>query len=123
MSLLPRLLCLILLTASIFGIAIAQQPQPTPAMLPYSESNSYVPRQFPVKSDKSSKNKKGKDPVPVPRATPSPEQMPGSGPEIKESSSITIPVSVFNADGIFVGDLKQDDFKVYVDGNEVQITS
>lgn len=92
-------------------------------MLPYSESNAYVPRQFPVEPDKSSKNKKGKDPVPVPRATPSPEQMPGSGPEIKESSPITIPVSVFNADGIFVGDLKQDDFKVYVDGNEVQITS
>jgi VWFA-related protein len=49
--------------------------------------------------------------------------MPGSGRTVKEDSTITVPVSVFDEQGNFVSDLKKEDFKVFVDGPEATVMS
>jgi VWFA-related protein len=122
MMTLPRSFVLAGFFALSFGLAAAQDPTPTP--LPYSESFSYKPRIFPAKKDKKNKEKE----VAVSTGTdqskqPPPEQMPGNGPAVIENSPISMPVSVLNARGNFVGDLKPNDFKVYIDGIESAVIS
>ena len=103
------------------GITILGQ-QPAATAVPgitHSESIAYKPRLFRV-SKKKSKDKKDK-PDDVLVESPQPEQMPGSGPVVKEDSPITIPVSVFDIQGNFVSDLKKEDFKLYIDGTEATV--
>ncbi len=105
-----------LLTATIIT---AQQPaQPTP--LPFSESVPYKPRLFKVDQSKKKKDKSTPD---TKIQTAPIEVMPENGPAMKETAPITIPVSVFDAKGNFVNDLKKEDFKVFVDGPEATIVS
>jgi VWFA-related protein len=122
---LPRVTSVVAASIGIlFSTVIAQEPRQTPA--PYSESIPYRPRLFPVKPDKRSKEKKGKDtvgPAPEPAAISESEVMPGNGPAVTQIEPITIPVSVFDASGKFVTGLKREDFKLLVDGPEAQVLS
>jgi VWFA-related protein len=116
---LPRTIFLLGLIVIVLTPGLAQQPSPIP--LPYSESIPYKPRLFKVKPDKKSKDKDNRTTT-TPQM-PQPEQMPGKGPAVKEDLPITIPVSVFDAQGNFVSDLKKEDFKMLIDGPEASVIS
>jgi VWFA-related protein len=100
--------------------SVAQQSTPTP--LPYSESIPYTPRVFASKPEKKQKDK-GKNVVAtVPQPSP-PELMPGNGPAVEEDSPVTIPVSVFDAQGNIVSDLRKEDFTIDIDGTRSDVIS
>ncbi len=86
----------------------------------YSESTPYQPRRF--NAEKKSKPKKEKESKKE-NSTPEnpPAEMPAAAPIMKTNQTITIPVSVFDAKGRFVTNLKQTDFKVFADGAEQEI--
>ena len=85
----------------------------------YSESMSYQPREFPIKKNsKPKKEKKSKKNEPAADETQVAADLPA-----KTEETITIPVSVFDANGKFVGNLKQSDFKIFADGKEQEILS
>jgi VWFA-related protein len=51
-----------------------------------------------------------------------PPQTVGSDEVVKvETNLVTIPVSVFDRNGLYIPGLKQDDFKIYEDGKEQQV--
>jgi VWFA-related protein len=85
----------------------------------YSESKPYQPREFLVnKNSKPKKEKKSKE------NSQSTNEINGiTNLLLKTDETITIPVSVFDSNGHFVTNLKQSDFKVFVDGNEQEILS
>ena len=85
----------------------------------YSESAAYKPRLFALKSDSKKKNKKASLDLPK-QLGPTIQH---TGVPIVENAPLTLPVSVFDVEGKFVGDLKKDDFKVFVDGAEMEIAS
>ena len=62
--------------------------------------------------------------VPVPNARKASENVPtvpGEDVERVETNLITIPVSVFDRNGVYVSGLQQQDFKIYEDGVEQNI--
>ena len=93
----------------------------------YSESVPYQPREF--KSEQKSKTKKekkskkdsqkGKQIVPPIDIA---QNQTSEDSAVVEKVPITIPVSVFDAKGNIVQDLKKSDFKVFVDGQEQEIS-
>jgi VWFA-related protein len=103
--------------------ALTQNPntdakQTAPA-LSYSESIPYQPREFPgnkkskpKKEKKSEKNKQETDKTSNASVSP-----------FEKDETITIPVSVFDAEGRFVTNLKQSDFKIFTDDKEQEILS
>lgn len=81
----------------------------------YSESIPYQPRENPAgKNSKPKKEKKSKKPVPEGTFV-------SAGSELKTDQTMTIPVSVFDANGRFVMNLGKTDFKVFADGKEQEI--
>lgn len=89
-----------------------------PPVVTYSESKPYQPREFPAKKNAKPKKEKeaGKSRQATDKITPA-ESLPP-----KPDETITIPVPVFDANGRFVNTLEQTDFKVFVDGEEQEIT-
>lgn len=84
----------------------------------YSESAAYQPRE--IKPKKPKKEKKAKD-----------DSKQSSDASEKESKNgvvgagkpLTVPVSVYGRDAKFVRDLKQSDFRIFVDGREQEISA
>jgi VWFA-related protein len=111
----------ILAIVSLLASAVLQAQQPAqPATVPYSESVPYKPRLFKVNPPKKNKDKSTPDTT---TQTAPVEVMPENGPAVKETGPIVIPVSVFDVQGNFIGDLRKEDFKVFVDGLETAVVS
>lgn len=75
----------------------------------------------------SLKNKPGVRPSPTPSparapVTPAPASSDGDEVVKVETDLITIPVSVYDRNGLYISGLKQTDFKVFEDGKEQAIT-
>jgi VWFA-related protein len=95
-------------------------PAPTPQSsrttaeepsLPYSESQ---PR--------TSRSTRANMLIPAPTIPDGPPQAVGDNEVVKvETNLVTIPVSVFDRNGLYIPGLKQDDFKIFEDGKEQQV--
>lgn len=60
--------------------------------------------------------------IPVPSTPDGPPQAIGDTDVVKvETNLVTIPVSVFDRNGLYIPGLKQDDFKIFEDGKEQQV--
>jgi VWFA-related protein len=104
-----------------FVFALSEQTTAAQSVPPvnYSESKPYQPREFPAnKNSKPKKEKKAKANNQNTNEKPDISNLPS-----KIDEAITIPVSVFDSNGRFVTNLKQSDFKVFVDGQEQEILS
>jgi len=107
------------------------QPTPTPAAAAarqedpagYSESKPQSSRKrqpverFPGIGDGSAAK------APTPAATPGAQAAGGGDDEVLrvETNLITIPVSVFDRNGLYIPGLRQNDFKIFEDGAEQEI--
>jgi Ca-activated chloride channel homolog len=126
----------LILTLSLTGLAqsgrrlkTAPTPAPTPAAereaaKEYSESSSGGTRTIAPNTSNERKSDRQKTPVP-PVVTPKPDETVSSSDEDEvlkvETNLISIPVSVYERSGIYVGDLGQSDFKIFEDGKEQEI--
>lgn len=92
-------------------------PTPKPAEEQYSESKPLPPRPG---SRPTLRNVKPKE---TPAATPAPAQPDATDEDaIKiETDLITIPVSVFDRNGLYMAELGKENFRIYEDGKEQQI--
>ncbi|MBV9242840.1 MAG: VWA domain-containing protein [Acidobacteria bacterium] len=60
--------------------------------------------------------------IPVPATPDGPPQVVGDSDVVKvETNLVTIPVSVFDRNGLYIPGLKEEDFKIYEDGREQQV--
>lgn len=105
-------------------IKTAPTPAPTPAADSPAEYSESKPNDGPTYSTGRSKDKRAKnEPTPAP-AQPAPDTTASSGDDdvVKVSTDlVTIPVSVYERSGVYVGDLRQADFKIFEDGKEQQV--
>jgi len=97
------------------------QPTPSPAAAPveqgYSESRSYRPVQiFPPGYVEKERKKKGNEPV-----QDEGEAAPDEDVINIESTLVTIPVSIYDKNGLYISGLRQEQFKIYEDGKEQEI--
>ena len=116
-----------LICALCFASAVGAQsgrhvePIPTPAqspstgtvqvLLPYSESTPHPPRFA-----------RNGGTIPVPATPDGPPQTVGDADVVKvETNLVTIPVSVFDRNGLYIPGLKQEDFRIFEDGKEQQV--
>ena len=119
----------------LFGMTAAQsgrktEPAPTPSQkqesrdVGYSESDSDKSRQERMLRDMRGAESK---PAPIPSTSsgePKNEaEKNGDGVEILkiDNSLITIPVSIFDRNGLYISNLAQSDFKIFEDGKEQEI--
>lgn len=110
-----------------FSTAFAQsgrriKVQPTPASTPapveegYSESRSYMPvKIYPPGYKEKDRNKENTDPQPTPAAEGDEDVI-----EI-ESTLVTIPVSIYDKNGLYISGLRQEQFNIFEDGKEQEI--
>src|ERR1043165_4005063 len=117
---LTSLICVLLLAAAIAAQSGRRiEPTPTPTPVPvwedpeqYSESKPHPPRTIRPPSAI----------IPVPQTPDGPPQTVGEADVVKvETNLVTIPVSVFDRNGLYIPGLTQNDFKIYEDGREQQI--
>ncbi len=102
------------------GRIIAPTPTPTPdAEEIYSESKPYKSRKiYPPNWKRENKSEKNSEPETVQTAQTNEENL----EIIKiDSTLVTIPVSVFGQDGVYIPDLNRENFKVFEDGREQKI--
>lgn len=99
------------------------QPTPTPVaerpdVLTYSESTPKPKRPVWIPpSERLNQNKSVTAAKPIMDVTPD-----GEDGEVKvDTTLVTIPVSVFDRNGLYIPNLDQDDFKIFEDGKEQQI--
>jgi VWFA-related protein len=89
----------------------------------YSESAPNAARLVWARPDSKKKTDKVAQPKPVatPAATAAP---PADGDEVLkvESSLVTVPVSVYDRNGLYIPHLRRTDFKIFEDGVEQEIT-
>lgn len=126
----PILLFLLLLSTMSFaqsGRRVAPTPKPTPSgqsrdVVPqYSESKPNPPRRatfsdrFPGIGDGSGK------PVFTPQTDPTASEASDDEVLKVDTDLITIPVSVFDRNGLYIPGLTQDNFKIFEDGKEQEI--
>lgn len=132
-----------LIVLGLFSFVAAQsgvkiKPTPTPAAAEttnaedadYSDSAPTKPRSIyvsPKARDEKTKSKnkgeaKGrtKQTAPAPPATSQPNDDDGEVLKV-ETNLITIPVSVFDRNGLYIPSLRQTDFKIFEDGKEQEI--
>lgn len=116
------------------GRRVAPQPTPKPELpkagdpVQYSESKSRSAR-YPVAERfpgiASGVNRPSASPSPSPTAASSSEQLgtdPDGGEVLRiETNLITIPVSVFDRNGLYIPDIRQSEFKIFEDGVEQEI--
>src|SRR6185437_9668249 len=107
--------------ASVIGAQSGRRPAPTPTPVPsaapaadttpYSDSQPHTSRYTRVSNV-----------IPVPTAPDGPPQTVGEDDVVKvETNLVTIPVSVFDRNGLYIPGLKQEDFKIFEDGKEQQV--
>lgn len=107
------------------------EPTPTPAAIKddpaaYSESTPQKKRPVAVwpslRGDLLSKTPNA-TPSPTPKSSAVKAPVANDGDEVVkvETNLITIPVSVFDRNGLYVPNLKKEDFKIFEDGKEQQI--
>jgi len=120
-SVLPLICMLFVATAATAqsGRRPAPAPAPTPSVqaaptevtLPYSESKPRPSRFLPAN-----------DLIPVPAVPDGPPLTVGETDVVKvQTNLVTIPVSVFDRNGLYIPGLKQDDFKIFENGKEQQV--
>src|SRR5690606_27196121 len=119
----------------IFGFAAAvfaqsgRKIRPTPTPVPvdrgptYSESVPTPRRVRMTPSLRGSSGTRGNSPnVIAPAANDEPEVFDDENAVVRvETNLVTIPVSVFDRNGLYVSHLEQDDFKVFENGVEQEI--
>ena len=86
----------------------------------FSESVAYQPREIKKAETKSKKEKKPENDSN--RTTTKAENV-DENSELSESKPVTIPVSVFDAEGKFIQGLQKSDFRVFVDNKAAEISS
>jgi len=120
--------CLIIVVSAQSGRKAKPTPKPvieeTKDSADYSES---APNKVPViySSPTLRKNKsrnEAKPPTPAPNTPQTVETNAGDEDVVKvETNLITIPVSVFDRNGLYIPNLRQTDFKIFEDGKEQEI--
>ena len=101
-------------------ITLKPMPSPTPAEEPADYSESVPQQKRPI-------YRKPASPKVQPQPSPSPEQTvavddQSDGPVTKvETDLITIPVSVFDRNGLYIPNLRRTDFRIFEDGREQTI--
>ncbi len=131
---------LVILCLLVFGVVIVATAQsgrkatatPTPYVevtqdADYSESAPNKPRSIYIspstreKKDKKLKNET-KPQTPTTNATQTVDAIADDGDVVKvETNLITIPVSVYDRNGLYIPNLRQTDFKIFEDGAEQEI--
>jgi VWFA-related protein len=95
----------------------------------YSESAPNAPRPIrvspDVRKDKKSKKEKKKETATVLQSTKTPKTIDASADDedvVKvETNLVTIPVSVYDRNGLYIPNLHQQDFKIFEDGAEQEV--
>lgn len=91
-------------------------PQVTPSPIKADESSGY--------SESKSQNRRIRNPTPSAQQPVADQSQPSaSDDEVVriETNLITIPVSVFDRDGLYIPGLRQSDFKIFEDGVEQEV--
>jgi Ca-activated chloride channel homolog len=99
-------------------------PEPTPQVQTpedYSESKPNNSRILSPNSTKDKNKKKEATNTETPPATPTSETTNDEEAIKVETNLITIPVSVYERSGVYIGGLRQSDFKIFEDGKEQEI--
>ena len=115
---------LLLFTVSVFPQSGRRIKKPKPVKTPviidensYSESRSYKPRRIYPPNYKKRNEKKDKK-VPVKNETVTN----GEDDIIRvDSTLVTIPISVYNRNGLYIRDLRKQEIKIFEDGVEQEI--
>lgn len=105
-------------------VQITQEVQATEESDGYSESAPNAPRTISARNRNSQKSKKEtkKETKSAPRTTDAAASADSGEDIIKvETSLITIPVSVYDRNGLYIANLRQPDFKIFEDGIEQEI--
>ena len=103
-------------------------PAPNAETPVYSESAPYKPRRvYPPNWNEDKNSKAQKDAKPKLQQTNAPKTIEPTAADdedvIKiEANLVTIPVSVFDRNGIYIPGLTQENFKIFEDGKEQEIT-
>jgi Ca-activated chloride channel homolog len=99
-------------------------PEPTPTTQSpeeYSESKPNNSRVI-LPNSKKDKNKKKEIPAPETQSAPQTSETLNDEDVVKvETNLITIPVSVYERSGVYIGGLRQSDFRIFEDGKEQEI--
>lgn len=115
------------------GRRIEATPMPTPTPEPvidYSETapnkprTVYPPNAVRRREDKKTAKKNSKTKTQTPTEIAAPDALPSAEADelIKvETSLITIPVSVFDRNGLYIPNLSKENFKIFEDGKEQEI--
>ncbi len=99
------------------GRRVVVSPTPVPSSSPTSESTTFSESK-PHTSRFSDRNAV----IPAPTTPDGPPQTVGEAEVVKvETNLVTIPVSVFDRNGLYIPGLRQEDFKIFEDGREQQI--
>jgi Ca-activated chloride channel homolog len=104
-------------------VRITQDVRETDESIGYSESAPNAPRSISDRSrnDKKTKKETKKETKP-PASTNDAAQTASTDPDDEiETSLITIPVSVYDRNGLYIPNLRQSDFKIFEDGAEQEI--
>jgi Ca-activated chloride channel homolog len=109
------------------GRRITATPTPTPAVRDDAESYSESkPQKKPpvrawpsLRGEATSKSSKSSNPETIDAAPPAGTESEDFGKV--ETNLVTIPVSVFDRQGLYIPGLKQEDFKIFEDGKEQRI--
>jgi Ca-activated chloride channel family protein len=118
-------LIFVLFVASAIAAQSGRRVGPTPTPIPEARSTSQDPA-LPYSESQprphSSRVVQTSGVIPVPQTPDGPPQTVGDTDVLKvETNLITIPVSVFDRNGLYIPGLKQDDFKIFENGKEQQV--
>jgi VWFA-related protein len=106
-------------------IQMTQDVQETEELVGYSESAPNAPRSISARSSNNKKSKKEKTetPSPVQQTSGATTVTADSDEEVVkvETSLVTIPVSVFDRNGLYIPNLRQQNFKIFEDGVEQEV--
>jgi Ca-activated chloride channel homolog len=119
----------VLMFAAVANAQSGRKSAPTPAPTPkpddesqYSESKPRPPRVQPVDRFPGLSGTKPQLSPPVPHTDASKPETSGDEEVLKvETNLVTIPVSVFDRNGLYIPGLRQNDFKIFEDGVEQTI--
>ena len=124
---------LLFVSVSLFALSIAAQsgrvvqPTPTPPVsdesLTYSESAPRPKRPLPLRPSLAPVSGPGSPNVQTPGASGKRPVVGANAEDVQrvETNLITIPVSVFDRNGLYISNLKKEDFRVFEDGKEQEI--
>ena len=125
------LACFVIYAPAQSGRRVTATPVPAPTPAPenredWSESKSnpvILPPASDKKSKKEDRKKQNENAAKQETQTTSPASETVDEEEVVkvETNLITIPVSVYERSGVYIGDLRQTDFKIFEDGKEQEI--